>query len=223
MAYTDLDTLVDLDSTALVVVDVQRAFASPDSPLTDAGLDVSAAVEAVPRVRELLALARDADLPIAFTRSYRRADGRDAPEAVYDVLPKINRSGDPICRAGSDDVQFVEGVEPTDDDHEYEVHKQRYDAFHGTPLEYYLRAEGVDTLLVCGFTTNVCVEGTARGAHERGFNVVLVEDCCASFSAEQHEAGVRNVEMLLGTTAPLAAVGSALFGKPADELSVAGD
>lgn len=213
MAYTDLDTVVDLDSTALVVVDVQRAFASPDSPLADAELDVSDAVAAVPRVRQLLEMARAADLPVAFTRSYRRADGRDAPETVYDVLPKINRSGDPICCAGSDDVRFVDGIEPREG--EYEVHKQRYDAFHGTQLAYYLRAADVDTLLVCGFTTNVCVEGTARGAHERGFNVVLVEDCCASFSADQHAAGVRNVELLLGTTATLAEVGEQLFDETA--------
>lgn len=201
MAYTDLNALVDLDSTALVVVDVQRAFASPESPLADAGLDVSGPVETVPRVRDLIGLARDAELPIVFTRSYRMADGRDAPEAIYEVLPKINRSGDPICRAGSDDVRFVEGIGPLDRDGEYEVRKQRYDAFHGTPMEYYLRAEGVDTLVLCGFTTNVCVEGTARGAHERGFDVVLAEDCCASFSPAQHAAGVRNVELLLGTTA----------------------
>ena len=206
MAYADLADLVDLDSTALVVVDVQRAFASPESPLADAGLDVSGPVEAVPRVRELIRLARGAALPIVFTRSYRRGDGRDAPEAVYDVLPKINRTGDPICRAGSDDVRFVEGVGPRDGAGEYEVRKQRYDAFHGTPMEYHLRAEDVDTLLVCGFTTNVCVEGTARGAHERGFDVVVAEDCCASFSPEQHDAGIRNIELLLGTTAPLAEV-----------------
>ena len=206
MAYADLDTLVDLDSTALVVVDVQRAFASPESPLVGAGLDVSDPVETVPRVKDLIGLARDASLPIVFTRSYRLSDGRDAPEAVYDILPKINRSGDPICCAGSGDVRFVEGIGPRDSGREYEVRKQRYDAFHGTQLEYYLRAEDVDTLLVCGFTTNVCVEGTARGAHERGFDVVVAEDCCASFSVEQHDAGIRNIELLLGTTATLAEI-----------------
>ena len=203
MTYADLGTLVDLESTALVVVDAQRAFASPESPLAAAGLDVSSPIETVPRVRELVGRARAASLPIVFTRSYRTADGRDAPGAVYDVVPKINRSGDPICCAGSDDVRFVEGVELSDRECEYEVRKQRYDAFHGTRLDYHLRCEGVETLLVCGFTTNVCVEGTARGAHERGFNVVVVDDCCASFSPEQHAAGLRNVELLLGTTASL--------------------
>ena len=219
MAYADLDTLVDLDSTALVVVDVQRAFASPESPLADAGLDVSGPVEAVPRVKELIGLARDAALPIVFTRSFRRGDGRDAPETVYDVLPKINRDGDPICCAGSDDVRFVDGVGPRDREPEYEVRKQRYDAFHGTSMEYYLRAEDVDTLLLCGFTTNVCVEGTARGAHERGFNVVLAEDCCASFSPAQHDAGVRNIELLLGTTAPLAEIEGLLASRGASTTS----
>ena len=202
MAYDDLAELVDLDTTALIVVDVQNAFAAPDSPLDEAGLDVSAAVEAVPQVRELLSAAREAGLTVAFTRSLRRADGSDAPENVYDVLPMTARSGDPICCSGDPDAAYVEGVEPRED--EYEVGKIRYNAFHNTPLEYYLRSEGVETVLMCGFTTNVCVEGTARGAHERGFNVVLVEDCCASFTEEQHESGVRNVELILGTTTTLA-------------------
>lgn len=77
----------------------------------------------------------------------------------------------------------------------------RYDGFHGTPVESYLRVEGVETTVPCGFTTNVCVESTARGAHERGFDVVLVEDCCASFSPAMHESALRNAELMLGTTA----------------------
>lgn len=193
---------VDPSRTALVVVDAQRAFAAPNSPLTDAGVDVSAAVETVPKVRTLIETARDAGLTIAFTRSVRRADGRDAPQRVYDVVPGIYRDSEPICRRGSEDAAFVDGVEPRDD--EYEVEKVRYDGFHDTSLAYYLRSEDVTTVLLCGFTTNVCVEGTARGAHERGFNVVLVDDCCASFSEAQHEAAVRNVDLLLGTTVRLA-------------------
>ena len=202
MADAGLADALEPETTALVVVDVQNAFAAPGSPLTDAGADVSACVERVPNVRELLTLAREAGLTVAFTRSLRRADERDAPQNVYDVVPGIFRDDEPaVCCRGNPDTNYVDGIEPRED--EYEVEKIRYDAFHDTPLEYYLRSEGVETVVLCGFTTNVCVEGTARGAHERGFNVVLVEDCCASFSPDQHRSGVRNVELLLGTTITL--------------------
>lgn len=201
MAATGFPEAVSPASTALLVVDVQRAFAAADSPLVDAGLDLSGPIETVPKVERLLEAAREAGLTVAFTRSYRRADGRDAADRVYDVLPRVNRGGPAICCAGSDDVGYVDGVGPRDG--EYEVRKVRYDAFYNTPLDFYLRAEGVETVLVCGFTTNVCVEGTARGAFERGYNVVLVEDCCASYTEAEHEAAVHNVELILGTTTTL--------------------
>lgn len=201
MPRPDLADTLTPDTTALVVVDVQNAFAARDSPLKDAGVDVSAAVERIPNVERLLDAAREAGVTVAFTRSLRRADERDAPQNAYDVVPEILRESPSICCRGSPDAEYVDGIGPRDG--EYEVEKIRYDGFHGTPLEYYLRSEAVETVLLCGFATNVCVEGTARGAHERGFNVVLVEDCCASFSADQHRAGVRNVELLLGTSITL--------------------
>lgn len=214
MPYDGLFDAISPGSTALLVVDVQRAFASRDSPLVEAGLDLSGPIQTLPKVRRLLEAARDAGLTVAFTRSYRRDDGRDAGDRVHDVLPRINRAGVAICCAGSDDVEFVEGVGPRDG--EYEVRKVRYDAFHNTPLEYYLRAEGIETVLVCGFTTNVCVEGTARGAFERGFDVVVVEDCCASYSAAEHEAAVHNVELMLGTTTTLGELAEGFLPIPAD-------
>ena len=197
----DQPVVGDLDpgSTALVVVDAQVAFASEESPLAERGVDLSGPVDTLPRVHDLIEAAREADLTIAYTRSVRRADDRDGPQRAYEILPEIYREGEPICRAGSPDAAFAPGIEPAAD--EYQVEKRRYDAFHGTPLESYLRIEGVETALFCGFTTNVCVESTARGAHERGFDVVLVSDCCASFSEEMHESALRNAELMLGTTA----------------------
>jgi len=215
MASTDPMDVVSPETTALLVVDVQKAFAAESSPLVDAGVDLSAAIETVPDVATLIETARAAGLTVAFTRSLRRADDADAPQTVYDVVPKVLRGSEPICRRGSDDADYVDGVEPRDD--EYEVGKVRYDAFHNTPLDYYLGSEGVDTVLVCGFATNVCVEGTARGAHERGYDVVLVEDCCAAFSPEQHEAGVRNAELLLGDTTTLDAVRETLSASHATQ------
>lgn len=186
-------------TTALVVVDAQVAFAAEGSPIAERGVDLSGPIETVPRVADLVDDARAADLPVAYTRSLRRADNRDGPERAHRILPEIYREGEPICCAGSPDAEYVEGIEPAPD--EYEVGKRRYDGFHGTPLESYLRVESVETTLLCGFTTNVCVESTARGAHERGFDVVVVEDCCASFTPEMHESALRNAELMLGTTA----------------------
>lgn len=183
----------------VIVVDAQKAFASRDGSLADAGTEVSAAVETVPAIRELLARVRKAGLPVFFTRSVRHPDGRDAPGRNVSVVPEIYRDREPICLRGTPDVEYVDGLEPEPD--EYEVTKQRYDAFEGSNLERWLRTEAVGTVLLCGFMTNGCVEATARSAYERRFNVVLADDCAASITERAHRAAVENVDMLLGAAA----------------------
>ena len=192
---------VDPRTAALLVVDVQKIFAAEDSALGDRGADVSRAARTVPSVTEAVSLARRESIPVVFTRSYRREDGLDSHRQVFDVVPEIHRGNEPICRAGSEGVEYVDGLEPRPD--EYEVRKQRYDAFHNTRLDSYLRAEDVETVLACGFTSNVCVEGTARGAHERGYNVVVLEDCCNAYTEADHRSAMRNIDLVLGTTATL--------------------
>jgi len=140
--------------------------------------------------------ARDGGVPIVVTRSVRRADGRDAPGRNLTFVPDVYENHDPICIEGTAGVEYVDGIDPTGD--EYEITKLRYDGFNGTKLEARLRTEGVETVVLCGFMTNGCVETTTRTAYERGFDAVLVEDCAASTSLETHDATVDNVETLLG-------------------------
>ncbi len=192
---------IDRDGTALVVVDAQKAFASEVSPLADRGINMEPMIETVPKLRTLLSAARCSDVPIAFTRSVRRDDEKDAPQNIYDICPGIYREGEPICREGDPETAFLKGFEPTAD--EYTVEKQRYDAFVGTELDRYLRAESVSTVLISGFTTNVCVESTVRSAHERGYNVLLIEDCCNAFNEESHQAAIDTVESFFGDTVSL--------------------
>ena len=184
--------------TALVVVDAQKAFTHDEGTPVQKGLDNTAAKERLPELRNLIDLARDHDLTVAYTRSIRRPDGSDSPQDTYDIVPGVYRNSEPSCIAGTLDVEYSAGIDPLSN--EYEVSKVRYDAFNGTPLEHYLRAQDVSTVALCGFSTNVCVESTARSAHERGFNVVAVADCCAAGSPKAHEAAIDNINRVIGTT-----------------------
>src|SRR6056297_2657426 len=161
MSDTIIDTL-DAESTALILVDVQKAFTSDPVP-----------EERLENIRSVIERARDAGMTLVFTRSVRQADGKDAPQAVYDIVPKTYRGEEPSCCAGATDVEYGDGIETRAD--EYEISKERYDAFHGTKLDYYLRVAGIKTVLMSGISTNVCVEATARSAHERQYNVVHIE------------------------------------------------
>jgi ureidoacrylate peracid hydrolase len=195
-------------TTALLVVDAQKAFLSPDGTPARNGLDVERTAERLPAVRELVDVAREHDVTTVYTRSVRRADGRDAPQQTYRILPDVYDEDEPSCCAGTEDVAYADGIDPAPSD--FEVTKKRYDAFSGTPLAYYLRSDDIETVVVCGFMTNVCVESTARSAHERGYDVVVPRDACAASTRDAHESALRNVDRILGTTASVDEVTAAL-------------
>lgn len=204
---TELGDVLVPESTALLVVDAQNAFAAEGSPLADKGLDLSEPVATVPRVRHALDVAREVGMTVAFSRSVRAPDHDEDPSSRFDLVPTVDQ-GETICQAGDWDAQYVDRIDPRPG--EYEVVKQGFDAFHGTDLDYYLRTEGVDTLVLCGFVTDVCVEGTARGARERGYNLALVSDACASYTEDRHRMGVDFVDSYLGMAVSLADVRDAL-------------
>lgn len=182
----DILNKIEPGKTALLVIDVQKAFTTG-----------SMAENRLPNILSVVELARETELTVAFSRSVRQANGKDAPQKVYDIVPKTYRDNEPTCCAGTEDTDYSEGLEPRSD--EYEVAKERYDAFHGTKLDYYLRVSGVETVLMTGINTNVCVEATARSAHERQYNVIYIQDCCASHYPDLHEAALENAENILGT------------------------
>ena len=204
---TERGDVLEPERTALLVVDAQNAFAAKGSPLADNGLDLSKTVATVPVVRQALDVAREVGMTVAFSRSVREPDHTEDPSSRFDIVPTVDQ-GETICQAGDWDAQYVDRIDPRPG--ELEVEKQGFNAFHGTDLDYYLRTEGVDTLVLCGFVTDVCVEGTARGARERGYNLALASDACASYTEDRHRMAVDFVDSYLGTAMSLADVRDAL-------------
>lgn len=78
-------------------------------------------------------------------------------------------------------------------DSDIEVTKRQWGAFYGTDLELQLRRRGIDTVVLCGISTNIGVESTARNAWELGFALVIAEDACSAASREQHQASITNI------------------------------
>lgn len=73
------------------------------------------------------------------------------------------------------------------------VIKRQWGAFYGTDLELQLRRRGIDTIILCGISTNIGVESTARHAWEQGFSLVIAEDACSAASTEQHQSSISNI------------------------------
>ena len=90
------------------------------------------------------------------------------------------------------------------------ITKRQWGAFYGTELDLQLRRRGVDTLVLCGISANIAIESTARDAYERGYNQVLVEDCIAARSEEEHAFVMRTVFPRIGRVRKTAEVLAAL-------------
>ena len=188
---------IDLDKTALIIIDMQRDFLEPGGFGAALGNDVARLQMAVGPCRDVLAAARRAGLLVIHTREGHRADMSDAPPL------KVDR-GDPALRIGAPGPMgriLIRG-EPGHDiipelypmAGEPVIDKPGKGAFYQTDLELMLHNRSIDTLLVCGVTTEVCVNTTVREANDRGFRCIVLSDCCGSYFPEFHEMGLAMIK-----------------------------
>ncbi len=188
---------VGLARAALIIIDMQRDFLEPGGFGAALGNDVSLLRAAVAPCQAVLAAARGAGLPVIHTREGHRPDLSDAPRL------KVER-GDPALRIGAPGPMgriLVRG-EPGHDiiaelypkEGEPVIDKPGKGAFYQTDLDLMLRNRGIDTLLVCGVTTEVCVNTTVREANDRGYRCIVLADCCASYFPEFHKIGLAMIK-----------------------------
>jgi ureidoacrylate peracid hydrolase len=176
----------------LLVVDVQNDFCSSDGSCARRGEDVSAAQAMVPRLVDLIASARAVSLPVVYIKT-EHSEWTDTPSWLY---RRSQQKELKTCRQGTWGAEFYESISPFPD--ERVVIKHRYSAFINTDLNTVLKAKGVESVLVTGVATNVCVETTARDAYMYDHYVTLVEDCSAAYSEEMHKSTVKNISEYFG-------------------------
>jgi ureidoacrylate peracid hydrolase len=180
---------------ALIVVDVQNDFVSPEGSAGKRGEDVSAAVAMVPRLLRLIEHARRVGLTVVYIRT-THSEWTDTPSWIFRGSQK---SGLNTCREGSWGAEFYEGISPLPS--ERVVFKHRYSAFINTDLNTVLKAKGIQSVLVTGVATNVCVETTARDAYMFDYYVTMVEDCAAAYDAKLHMTTLENMRRHFGLVA----------------------
>jgi nicotinamidase-related amidase len=189
--------VVELDHAALIIIDMQRDFLEPGGFGETLGNDVSLLQAAVAPLRKVLDAARAINMLIIHTREGHRPDLSDAPRH------KVER-GEPSLRIGAIGPMgriLVRG-EPGHDiipelypaAGEPVIDKPGKGAFYQTDLELMLKNREIDTLFVCGVTTEVCVNTTVREANDRGFRCIVLSDCCASYFPEFHTAGLAMIK-----------------------------
>jgi nicotinamidase-related amidase len=188
---------LDLDRTALLVIDMQRDFLEPGGFGETLGNDVSLLQRAVAPIRGLLEGMRKRRMLIIHTREGHRPDLSDAPKAKIERGAPSLRIGDlgPMGRIlirGEKGHDLVDALKPHPG--EPVIDKPGKGSFHATDLGAILRNRGIENLVVCGVTTEVCVHTTVREANDRGYRCVVPGDCCASYFPEFHEMGLRMIK-----------------------------
>lgn len=191
-------TTIPKDNTAVLVIDMQRAFFDNGDSLGQSGLDVTPLRAAIPGTVRLLAAAREAGVPVIFTR-YVYSEGMvdvGPPKGEKVRKPNMNSLG-----AGMDEIELIPelGVLPG----EIVIDKSRPSAFYGTRLEPVLTSQGIRNLVICGVTTNICVETTARDAGQRDYGTYVVRDAVAEFTQERNDAALFTIDWSFGTTVML--------------------
>ncbi len=188
---------IELDRTALVIIDMQRDFLEPGGFGETLGNDVSRLQAAVKPLQAVLAAARAVGMLVIHTREGHRPDLSDAPPAKIERGAPSKRIGDagPMGRIlvrGEEGHDIVPELYPIEG--EPVIDKPGKGAFYQTDLESMLRHCGIDNLLVAGVTTEVCVNTTVREANDRGYRCIVLGDCCASYFPEFHEMGLRMIK-----------------------------
>ena len=202
---------------ALLIIDMQRDFLEPGGFGEALGNDVSMLRRVIEPTRRVLASVRAAGLPVIHTREGHRPDLADLPPAKRARGRLDTRIGDPgpmgrILVRGEPGHDIVPELAPIAG--EPVVDKPGKGAFYATDLEAMLRNRGIVQLIVCGVTTEVCVNTTVREANDRGFDCLVLEDCVASYFAVFQQAGLDMIKAqggIFGWVAPsvsfLAAIG----------------
>lgn len=158
-------------TTALVVIDLQKGIVGmPAAP--------HSSEQVVARTRQLAEHLRSVGGLVVLVHVGPSPDGKDALQPILDSPPAWGG------QRAEDWDQIVPELGPRPGDHV--VRKRQWGAFYGTDLDLQLRRRKIETVLLCGISTTIGVESTARDAYERGFQQIFVEDACADRSAEAH-------------------------------------
>jgi ureidoacrylate peracid hydrolase len=203
---------VSVSQTAVVVIDMQNAYASPGGYLDLAGFDISGAAGVVEAIRGVLDTARAAGLPVIFFQNgwdpdYVEAGGSGSPNfhksnALKTMRERPELQGKLLAKGGWD-FELVDDLKPQPGD--IVLHKTRYSGFFNSQLDSVLRSRGIRNIVFVGIATNVCVESTLRdGFFLEYFGIVLADATHQAGPAFLQEASLYNIEKFFGWVSSVA-------------------
>lgn len=176
-------------NTAYLVLDMQNDLTHPDGPNGKSPLGIQIGErDIVAKTAAAIRVARSQGIQVGFVRVGFSDDYREGNRQSQ-VFGPIQNNG--LLRLAHWGGALNASLGATDAD--WDIVKHRVSPFHGTRLELLLRAHGVERIICSGVSTQAVVQATVRDAHDRDFDVVLLEDCCAAHSLEEHRNSVASI------------------------------
>jgi nicotinamidase-related amidase len=187
----------DPKATALLIIDMQRDFVMPGGFGEALGNDVTPLQATIAPTKRVLEAARKKGMLVIHTREGHRPDLTDCPPTKLVRGRGKTRIGDPgpmgrILVRGEIGHDIVPELYPAPG--EPVIDKPGKGAFYATDLELILRDRGIKTLIVCGVTTEVCVNTSVREANDRGYECVVLSDCVGSYFPEFQKAALAMIK-----------------------------
>jgi ureidoacrylate peracid hydrolase len=203
---------VSVSQTAVVVIDMQNAYASPGGYLDLAGFDISGAANVITQTQGVLEVARAAGMPVIYFQNgwdadYVEAGGPGSPNwhksnALKTMRERPELQGKLLAKGGWD-FELVDDLKPHPGD--IVLHKTRYSGFFNSQLDSVLRSRGIRNIVFVGIATNVCVESTLRDGFFLEYFGIVLEDATHQAGPEfVQQAAIYNIETFFGWVSSVA-------------------